>query len=91
MVAPLALTVVPLFFVFSHFTVYTYATVFFTTPTGGSDPRLGLYLAIIGVASILGLVIAGPLANRWPRYGLVVCLLVFAGGMLLGGAPVPAR
>lgn len=80
---PLALAVVALFFVFAHFAVYTYATVLFVTPTGASDPRLGLYLAIVGVASIIGLVISGPLANRWPRYGLVAYLLTFALGMAL--------
>ncbi|HLR57807.1 MAG TPA: MFS transporter [Beutenbergiaceae bacterium] len=79
---PATLAVVALFFVFSHFVVYTYATVFFTVD-GSADPRLGTYLAVIGVASILGLIVSGPLAGRWPRYGLVAYLLIFAGAMLL--------
>lgn len=81
--APLALAGVALFFTFSHFTVYTYSTVFFVTPDGASDPRLGLYLAIIGISSIVGLTIAGPLATRWPRYGLVFYMLLFAAAVLL--------
>lgn len=83
LVGPLALSVVALIFVFSHFVVYTYATVIFTDPAGTLDPRLSIYLAIIGVASIIGLIISGPLANRWPRYGLVAYLLIFALGMVL--------
>lgn len=79
---PAALAVVALFFVFAHFIVYTYATVFFTVD-GGTDPRLSTYLAVIGVASILGLIASGPLAGRWPRYGLVAYLLIFAGAMVL--------
>lgn len=82
LVGPLALSVVALFFVFSHFLVYTYATVYFSDGAG-TDPRLSLYLAVIGVASIIGLVLSGPLANRWPRYGLVAYLVIFAAGMLL--------
>ncbi len=82
LIGPAALALVALFFVFSHFLVYTYATVFFTVD-GSTDPRLSTYLALIGVASILGLILSGPLAGRWPRYGLVAYLLVFAGAMLL--------
>ena len=82
LVGPATLAAVALFFVFSHFVVYTYATVFFTVD-GAADPRLSTYLAVIGVASILGLIISGPLAQRLPRYGLVAYLLIFAGAMLL--------
>src|SRR5690625_4854757 len=81
LIGPATLALVALFFVFSHFLVYTYATVFFTVD-GSTDPRLSTYLALIGVASILGLILSGPLAGRWPRYGLVAYLLVFAGAML---------
>lgn len=80
---PFALAVVALFFVFAHFVVYTYGAVFFGDETGTADPRLGVYLAVIGVASIVGLAISGPLAGRWPRYGLVAYLLIFAVGMVL--------
>lgn len=83
LIGPLTLAIVALFFVFSHFLVYTYATVMFVDPAGALDPSLSIYLAVIGGASIVGLVLSGPLANRWPRYGLVVYLLIFAGAMLL--------
>lgn len=79
---PFALAVVALFFVFAHFAVYTYTTIFFAGPHG-PDPRLSIYLAVIGGASILGLMISGPLANRWPRYGVAVYLVLFAVSMLL--------
>lgn len=82
LLGPLTLAVVALLFVFSHFVVYTYATVLFAPSTGESD-RVGLYLAVIGGFSILGLIISGPLANRWPRFGLPVYLLIFAAGMAL--------
>src|SRR5699024_11265706 len=58
LVGPATLAVVALFFVFSHFVVYTYATVFFTFD-GCADPLLGTYIAVIGVASILGLIVYG--------------------------------
>lgn len=89
---PLALAVVALLFVFAHFVVYTYATVYFVDASGAPDPRIGIFLAIIGAASILGLVISGPLANRWPRYGLVVYLGLFAAAMvLIVPAALPVR
>lgn len=82
LVGPFALAAVALFFVFAHFAVYTYTTVLFSGPRG-PDPHLSIYLAVIGAASILGLIISGPLANRWPRRGVAVYLALFAAAMLL--------
>src|SRR5699024_4725527 len=83
------LSVTALLFVFSHFIVYTYITRFLSELAGVEDARQGLYLGIVGVASVVGLVLSGPLTNRRPRSGPAVMFTLFAGAMVVVGTAGP--
>ncbi|MEU1216195.1 MFS transporter [Streptomyces sp. NPDC005790] len=64
------------------FTGYTYIVRFLGDVSGFSGTSAGALLMVSGVAGLLGVTIAGPLLDRFPRGTLVVPVATQAVGML---------
>ncbi|MGW0788722.1 MFS transporter [Streptomyces sp. NPDC002911] len=64
------------------FAGYTYIVKFLGDVSGFSDTSAGALLMVSGVAGVLGVTIAGPLLDRFPRGTLVVPVATQAVGML---------
>ncbi|TNC44170.1 MFS transporter, partial [Mumia zhuanghuii] len=61
-----------------HFQVFTYVGPLVTRVAGMESAALGGVLALFGVAGALGLAIAGPLSDRFPRAALPGTAVAFA-------------
>jgi predicted MFS family arabinose efflux permease len=61
-----------------HFQVFTYVGPLVTRVAGMDSAALGGVLALFGVAGALGLAIAGPLSDRFPRAALPGTAVAFA-------------
>lgn len=80
----------------AHFSAYNYFTVFFKQSAGFSDSQISGFLLIFGIASVVGNVLAAPVAKYNVRYNFAIsaflltmaflCLSVF--DLYLGNAMV---
>ncbi|WP_262848016.1 MFS transporter [Mumia quercus] len=61
-----------------HFQVFTYVGPLVTRVAGMDSAALGGVLALFGATGALGLAVAGPLSDRFPRAALPVTAVVFA-------------
>lgn len=61
-----------------HFQVFTYVGPLVTRVAGMDGAALGGVLALFGATGALGLAVAGPLSDRFPRAALPVTAVVFA-------------
>lgn len=74
--------------VLGHFAVYTFVSELLTRVGGFAEGSVAALLFAFGAAGAVGLAPAGFVADRWPRGGVAVAAVVFAGSvvslMLLG-------
>ncbi|WP_433200945.1 MFS transporter [Dactylosporangium sp. CS-047395] len=66
-----------------HFTGFTYIRPAVDSLSGIDADGLALLLLVFGVANFLGTVLAGPLADRAPRAGVLLFPAVLGAGMLV--------
>ncbi|MGK5641099.1 MFS transporter [Streptomyces sp. URMC 126] len=64
------------------FAGYTYVVEFLGEVSGFSDDSVSALLTVPGVAGVVGVSVAGPLLDRWPRATLAVPVGTQAAGML---------
>ncbi len=68
-----------------HNLFYTYVVPYLTTVAGFAPGSISALLFVYGGAGAIGLVVAGTLANRYPRAGLVIAIAVVAASVVVIG------
>lgn len=69
--------VVQLFVALGQFTIYTYISPFLTDHAHVPPELVSVLLLALGGGGLIGLVVVGVTADRWPRASLVVALAAF--------------
>jgi predicted MFS family arabinose efflux permease len=69
----------------AHNVLYTYIAPFLLGPVGIPSSSVALVLFLYGSAAVIGLVLAGILADRYPRSSLAVAILVIAAALTVIG------
>jgi MFS transporter, DHA1 family, inner membrane transport protein len=80
-----------LVFALAQFATFTYVRPLLEVSAGAPEAQVPVLLFAYGAAGLVGVVAAGPLADRWPRGSLVIALasLVVAFGILSFAADTP--
>ncbi|MER6441736.1 MFS transporter [Streptomyces sp. NPDC001185] len=66
-----------------HFTGFTYVRIAAQSLSGIGSAGFAMLLVVFGVASLLGTVLSGPVADRAPQVGMLLFPAVLGAGMLM--------